>query len=469
MVLSLWDRRAEAPLRGQVTCSRLISWSMGKWVTLKMRFSLLPYNVKHVSVFWMRLTCSTGASQAAQWWLTHLPTQGTQETQVPSLGQEDPLGEELATPSSILVREIPGTEEPGGLQSMRLQKVRYGWATECKCNTWSFNSPSGVRRRAKIRSGWGRNWNLVGPWKVSRIYMGGEERGCFSNGAGRESRDGKAPCVFGRPSRGLSACDEGSAYNMQKQRDASRCQAAKEASSVESLPLAAMAQPWGDEWGPSCCCQGHSPGWLTALPPSPGSFWGSWPLGARAATDPARVCIVSFYFWVLQPLDGRLGCLECKPELLRLVGVKAPQLGQSWGRGPSKADQQKPRDATAVPFFWPVFHLVGSGPHPSMATPCFATAGVVTRNPKEHRAIILKGQQTEPSVCKFPICPSVPDSSRKPRPAWFLCLVQRCLWLLKNSSFVFQSKRHSKLSFLVLVSNICDSFKLELKDDCGEF
>ena len=37
-----------------------------------------------------------------------------QETQVRSLGQEDPLGEEMATYSSVLAREIPWTEEPGG-------------------------------------------------------------------------------------------------------------------------------------------------------------------------------------------------------------------------------------------------------------------------------------------------------------------------------------------------------------------
>ena len=40
-----------------------------------------------------------------------------QETQVGSLGQEDPLEEEMATPSGILTWRIPWTEEPGGLQS----------------------------------------------------------------------------------------------------------------------------------------------------------------------------------------------------------------------------------------------------------------------------------------------------------------------------------------------------------------
>ena len=40
------------------------------------------------------------------------------ETQVPSLGQEDPLEEETAMHSSILAWRIPWREEPGGLQSM---------------------------------------------------------------------------------------------------------------------------------------------------------------------------------------------------------------------------------------------------------------------------------------------------------------------------------------------------------------
>ena len=45
------------------------------------------------------------------------------ETQVLSLGQEDPLEEEMATYSSILAWEIPWMEEPGGLQSLGLQRV----------------------------------------------------------------------------------------------------------------------------------------------------------------------------------------------------------------------------------------------------------------------------------------------------------------------------------------------------------
>ena len=50
-----------------------------------------------------------------------LPTM--QETQVPSLGQEDPLEKEIETHSSTLAWKIPWTEERGRLQSMGSQRV----------------------------------------------------------------------------------------------------------------------------------------------------------------------------------------------------------------------------------------------------------------------------------------------------------------------------------------------------------
>ena len=53
-----------------------------------------------------------------------------QETQVQSLGQKDPLEKEMATHSSILAWEIPWTEDPGGLQSMGLQKVSHDLVPE---------------------------------------------------------------------------------------------------------------------------------------------------------------------------------------------------------------------------------------------------------------------------------------------------------------------------------------------------
>ena len=48
-----------------------------------------------------------------------------QETQVLSLGQEDPLEKGVVTHSGILAWRIPWTEEPGGPQSMESQRVKY--------------------------------------------------------------------------------------------------------------------------------------------------------------------------------------------------------------------------------------------------------------------------------------------------------------------------------------------------------
>jgi len=54
---------------------------------------------------------------------TRLPMQEMKEIQVRTLGLEDCLEKEMATPSSFLAWEIPWTEEPVGLQSVRSQRV----------------------------------------------------------------------------------------------------------------------------------------------------------------------------------------------------------------------------------------------------------------------------------------------------------------------------------------------------------
>ena len=54
-----------------------------------------------------------------------LSVQEMQETRVRSLGQEDPLEKGMATHCSILAQRIQWTQEPGGLQSMGLRRVRH--------------------------------------------------------------------------------------------------------------------------------------------------------------------------------------------------------------------------------------------------------------------------------------------------------------------------------------------------------
>ena len=61
---------------------------------------------------------------------------GMQESQVQSLGQEDPLGKGMATDPSVLASRIPRTEEPGGLWAIESQRVGHDWVT----NTFTFAS-----------------------------------------------------------------------------------------------------------------------------------------------------------------------------------------------------------------------------------------------------------------------------------------------------------------------------------------
>ena len=82
--------------------------------------------------------------------------QKTQETQIQSLGWEDPLEEEMAIHSSILAWKSPWTEEPGGLQSMGSQRVR------CNCRqaqavwlmTWMLSSSAKDHRNHSLLKGW---------------------------------------------------------------------------------------------------------------------------------------------------------------------------------------------------------------------------------------------------------------------------------------------------------------------------
>ena len=64
--------------------------------------------------------------------LKNLPEK--QETQVLSLGREDPMEKGMATHSSILAWRVPWTEETGRLQSVELQRVRHYGAT----NTFTY-------------------------------------------------------------------------------------------------------------------------------------------------------------------------------------------------------------------------------------------------------------------------------------------------------------------------------------------
>ena len=80
------------------------------------------WNLEFVlKVIWAFLVAETVWNLPAMW-----------ETQVRSLGQDDPLEKEMATHSSILAWIILWTKEPGELQSMGLQRAGHNWATNTK-------------------------------------------------------------------------------------------------------------------------------------------------------------------------------------------------------------------------------------------------------------------------------------------------------------------------------------------------
>ena len=85
------------------------------------------------------------------------------ETRVQSLGWEDTLEKAMAPHSSILAWRIPSTEEPGGLQSTGLQRVRHDWTTSlssgglvfqlvCRFHRyWAYSSKSTVQLKMESR------------------------------------------------------------------------------------------------------------------------------------------------------------------------------------------------------------------------------------------------------------------------------------------------------------------------------
>ena len=80
-------------------------------------FVLFPFFYKDISQVGLGPTLTDKVVQVKK----NLPA--VQETQVRSLGQEDPLEKGMATHSSILAWRIPLTEEPGGLQRVGHQYV----------------------------------------------------------------------------------------------------------------------------------------------------------------------------------------------------------------------------------------------------------------------------------------------------------------------------------------------------------
>ena len=111
------DQHDFSPCAGATAGCLFFSYTNKSWQT--------SYNQ---AVSWCTTLCPTLAAQM----IKNLPA--VQESQVPSLGWEDPLEKQMATHSSILAWRILWTEEPGGLQSLGSQRVRHNRVT----NTCTF-------------------------------------------------------------------------------------------------------------------------------------------------------------------------------------------------------------------------------------------------------------------------------------------------------------------------------------------
>ena len=100
----------------------------------------------------------------------------TQETWVWSLGQEDPLENEMAPHSSILAWRIPWTEKPSRLQSMGSQRVGHDWATSLSLNGLrEIKGLLKVTQRVSGRAGFWAQFDLT--------FLFGAVKGCWPEGS----------------------------------------------------------------------------------------------------------------------------------------------------------------------------------------------------------------------------------------------------------------------------------------------
>ena len=86
-----------------------------------LRVSIFTFSQKDTSHIALRPSIITSWVSLVAHTVTNLPAM--QETQVQSLGREDPLEKKMATHASTLAWKILWTEEPGGLQSMGSQEL----------------------------------------------------------------------------------------------------------------------------------------------------------------------------------------------------------------------------------------------------------------------------------------------------------------------------------------------------------
>ena len=122
----------------QSTGLQIQTW-LSNWTELRSRrknvTSISSISLIH-SVSWLLLNIYHMPSSLVAQIVKRLPTM--RETQILSLGWEDPLEKEMATHSSTLAWKIPWTEESGRLESMGSQRVGHDWTTLLHHMPWTL-------------------------------------------------------------------------------------------------------------------------------------------------------------------------------------------------------------------------------------------------------------------------------------------------------------------------------------------
>ena len=122
--------------RKYISKTKNIPKSMYRFSTIILKFYTISHRYLEVFTFsqkyLLKYTRNSRTSQVAQT-VKNLPVM--QETQLRSLGHEDPMEKGMGTHSSILAWRIPRTEEPSRPQSIGSQRIGHNWVTNTHTHT----------------------------------------------------------------------------------------------------------------------------------------------------------------------------------------------------------------------------------------------------------------------------------------------------------------------------------------------